>query len=216
MRVPSLNAADLPMSPDPWRHRRKPALSLCVLLCALASASPLFAQDLALQLDPAQTEISFTLGATLHTVHGTFKLKSGTVRFNPVTGAASGTIVVDAASGNSGNGSRDRNMHQKVLESERYPEIAFAVDRFEGRVAPEGQSNLQVHGALGLHGSQHEMTADVSIQVAGDQATVVTHFTVPYVKWGLKNPSTLFLRVSDKVDCDVHAVGHLTNAGTQP
>jgi polyisoprenoid-binding protein YceI len=216
MRVPSAKTADLPATPHPWRQRRKPALSSCVLLCALTSASPLFAQDSTLQLDPAQTEINFTLRATFHTVQGTFKLKSGTVRFNPVTGAASGTIVVDTASGNSGNGSRDRNMQEKVLESRHYPKIVFTVDRFEGRVAPEGQSNVQVHGAFSLHGSQHEMTAEVLLQVAGDQATVATHFTIPYVSWGLKNPSTLFLRVSDKVDVDIHAVGHLTSAGTQP
>lgn len=190
------------------------AVGTAVLLCALTTVSPLFAQDSILQLDPAQSRIRFTLGATLHTVHGAFQLKSGVIHFNSVTGAASGTILVNAASGDTGNGARDRDLRQKVLESGRYPEIAFTVERFEGRVAPQGQSDVQVHGAFSLLGSQHEMTADVSLQVAGDQVTAVTHLTIPYVKWGLKNPSTLFLRVRDTVDVEIQAVGHLTRTGT--
>jgi len=48
--------------------------------------------------------------------------------------------------------------------------------------------------------------------LAGDQLTAATNFVVPYVEWGLKNPSTFILKVSDKVDIDIHASGHLTNA----
>jgi hypothetical protein len=29
---------------------------------------------------------------------------------------------------------------------------------------------------------------------------------VPYVQWGMKNPSTLFLRVSNKVEISIHTV----------
>jgi len=42
-------------------------------------------------------------------------------------------------------------------------------------------------------------------QMANGPATATIHFTIPYVKWGLKNPSTLFLRVSDKVVIDIAA-----------
>jgi len=30
---------------------------------------------------------------------------------------------------------------------------------------------------------------------------------VPYIQWGLKNPSLLFLRVNDHVDIDLRAAG---------
>ena len=84
------------------------------------------AQQITVNLDPAQTKIQWTLGAALHTVHGTFKLRSGSVTFDPQSGAASGEIIVDATSGESGNHSRDKKMHKEVLESQRYPEIIFS------------------------------------------------------------------------------------------
>ena len=82
-------------------------------------------QQTAFQLDPAQTSVKFTLGDVLHTVHGTFHLKRGALQFEAASGKMSGEIVVDAKSGESGSGMRDRKMHKEVLESERYPEIAF-------------------------------------------------------------------------------------------
>jgi len=36
----------------------------------------------------------------------------------------------------------------------------------------------------------------------------VAKFTVPYIRWGLKNPSVLFLHVSDHVDIEIQGVGH--------
>jgi len=33
---------------------------------------------------------------------------------------------------------------------------------------------------------------------------------VPYAKWGMKNPSTLFLKVSESVDIDLSAAGSVT------
>ncbi|MCU1332353.1 MAG: hypothetical protein JWM08_1345, partial [Candidatus Angelobacter sp.] len=34
-------------------------------------------------------------------------------------------------------------------------------------------------------------------------------FSVKYREWGMKNPSTFILRVNDKVEIHVHAVGRL-------
>src|SRR5271154_2149670 len=72
------------------------------------------AQDLALQLDSQRTAINFTLGDVLHTVHGTFHLERGSLRLDPAAGKLAGEIVVDAWSGQTGNGMRDRKMHREV------------------------------------------------------------------------------------------------------
>ncbi len=56
----------------------------------------------------------------MHTVHGTFKLKSCTEWFDPESGDAVGEIFVDAASGGSGNHDRDTDMPH-ILEREHYP-----------------------------------------------------------------------------------------------
>jgi hypothetical protein len=40
-----------------------------------------------------------------------------------------------------------------------------------------------------------------------------THITIPYIAWGLKNPSTFLLHVSDQVEVDIAAVGRLTEPG---
>jgi len=177
-----------------------------LLLCS-STAARAQSQELAFQFAPSGTTIGFTLGDILHTIHGSFKLKRGDVEYNLGTAAVSGALVVDTTSGQSSNRSRDRKMHREILESGRYPEIIFRPDRVEGKVVPAGPSTVQVHGVLSLHGANHELTMPVRVQVFQDHWIADTHFTVPYVKWGLKNPSTFVLRVSESVEIDVHATG---------
>ena len=182
--------------------------------CALAFSQDAGAQDTVVQLDPAKTTVNFTLSDVLHTVHGTFRLKSGTIHFDPSSGGASGDVVIDAASGDSGSHARDKKMNKDILETERYPTIEFFPKHLVGRVAPEGASQVQVEGTFRLHGADHDLTLTFPLQVVGKQLSTSTHFEVPYEAWGLKNPSTLFLRVSNKVQIDIAAVGTLETSGT--
>jgi polyisoprenoid-binding protein YceI len=169
-----------------------------------AAAQP---QELRLEFTPANSAVSFTLGDVLHTVHGSFKLKQGAVEYNFANGTALGQLVIDATSGESGNHSRDHKMHKEILESAQYPEIVFRPDHVEGTVAASGTSTVQVHGMFSIHGADHEMTMPVRVELFSDHWIADTHFTIPYVKWGIKNPSTLFLRVSESVEIDIHATG---------
>lgn len=138
---------------------------------ALLAAASVPTQEVALEMDPAQTKVGFTLPATLHVVHGRFALKRGSIRFDPLTGKVSGELVVDAASGNSGNSTRDRRMNQSILESERYPEIVFRPDRVQGKVAPQGASQVEMHGTLAIHGAEHEIVMPVQVDARDDHYT---------------------------------------------
>jgi polyisoprenoid-binding protein YceI len=180
------------------------------LLAACALAGAVSAQELVLHCDPTQTGADFTLGDVLHAVKGSFALKQGEIRFDPPSGKISGEIVFDATSGHSGNQTRDRKMHKDVLESGRFSEIGFRPDRVDGAVVSSGSSNVQVHGMFSIHGAEHEITVPAEVVFSADHWTVTTHFSVPYAKWGMKNPSLLFLRVGDSVDVAFHAAGGVT------
>lgn len=183
------------------------AAGALLLGCVFAAV----AQDTDFQLDPAQSSVKFTLGDVLHTVHGTFKVKQGALQLDG-TGKLTGQIVVDAASGESGSGMRDRKMHKEVLESARYPDISFRPDRVEGNVPSQGKASVMVHGMFSIHGAYREITVPAQIETSGDRWTANIHFTIPYEKWGMKNPSTLFLRVSDSVEIDLSAAGSIVKS----
>ncbi len=173
-------------------------------------ATALLAQEQVFQLNPSQSEVDFTLADVLHTVHGKFQLRSGVLRFDTSTGAASGELVVDATTGDSGSNARDKKMKKDILETQKYPTIVFTPQKIIGTLPSSGGSQIQLQGIMILHGAPHPMTLVVPVQLNGSSASALVHFEVPYEQWGLKNPSTLFLRVSNKVDIDVHAVGTLT------
>src|ERR1700736_4039901 len=89
---------------------------------SLATENATFSAGLReIEFDSAKCTVQFTLGALLHTVHGTFKVKDATARFDPASGRASGQIEVDVRSGETGDSARDRQMHDNVLESNRFP-----------------------------------------------------------------------------------------------
>lgn len=176
-----------------------------VLVCGIARAT---SQEAEYQVDPSQTSVQFTLGDVLHTVRGTFKLKSGNLQLQ-ANGHITGEIVVHAGSGNSGSAMRDRKMHREVLESAQYPDISFRPDRIDGTVAGDGKSSVMVHGIFRIHGADREITVPAKLDASGDHWSATVHFTLPYAKWGMKNPSTLFLRVSDTVEIDLAAAGNI-------
>jgi polyisoprenoid-binding protein YceI len=183
-------------------------LALAALVLAVVPTS---AQQAALEIDPARTTVHYTLSTSLHTVHGTFKLKSGKADLDLSTGKASGLIVIDAASGESGNNGRDSKMHKEILESQKYPEIRFTPGEVEGHVEMQGDSQVEVKGTFSLHGQDHEFVIPAAVHIAGSELTLDMSFSIPYIKWGLKNPSTFILRASDRVELSIHAIGRWTS-----
>jgi polyisoprenoid-binding protein YceI len=184
------------------------------LLLIAAAASPVILQAQnpvqdKLSLDTARSEVHFTLTDTLHTVKGTFHIQQGDITFDPASGHASGSILVDALSGKSGNPVRDHRMAKDELKAPDFKTVAFAPTRFTGTFNPTGDSTLQVHGLFTLLGTPHEIDVPMQVQVNGDQIHAVGSFTVPYVQWGLKDPSTFMIHVEKEVHVDVDLTGTL-------
>jgi polyisoprenoid-binding protein YceI len=195
-------------------------LSLVLAVVLLANSAqptqqavaPASANLIVLTLDPGRCALRWTLGSTLHTVHGTFALKRGVVRLDPITSTVNGEIVADATSGESGNGSRDRRMHNEILESTRYTEVVFRPDGVAGNIPATGSAALRIHGTLSLHGSDHEITVPVQVELENGQWKGRAKFAIPYVQWGLKNPSNFLLKVDAGVDIDLEMTGGLRNS----
>ena len=198
----------------PTRRARFLRLTTCLLVLGVAwgwSFPPIRAQNAAapvsLELDPSQSKINWELSATFHTVHGTFACSKGTIQFDPGSGKASGEIVADARSGESGDPGRDKNMHQKVLESGKYPEVKFLPDRVDGKMALQGASKIQIHGVFDIHGAKHEFTVPAEVNFSGERWTAKAVFDLPYVQWGMKDPSNMFLHVGPAVNVELELAG---------
>ncbi len=181
-------------------------LPLSLIAAFLASFAQAQAPKVTVHLDPATTEIHWTLDGNAHTTHGTFKLKGGMVSFDPATGAADGELLVDLATGTSGNKDRDAKMQSEVLQSDKYPDAFFHPARITGALKP-GTQTLAAEGSFNIHGADHPLTLQIEVKLDGDQATATTHFAIPYVAWGMKDPSVFLLRVGKEVEVDVVAHG---------
>ena len=178
---------------------------LVVLGLTAAARAQAPATPIAITLDPSTTSIRWTLNTTLHTVDGTFKLKNGVFKIDPATGSVNGEIVVDAASGESGDSGRDKRMQSAVLESAQYPTITFRPTHIDGKIDLAAAGSVVVDGILNLHGQDHPMKITVNLHPQGDGVALATHFTVPFVAWGLKDPSTFVFRTDKQVTLDVEA-----------
>ncbi len=179
-------------------------------------SAPAATWEIVLALDPTQSKVHWNVDSSLHTVHGTFNFKSGSIHFDPATGKAGGEIVVSASSGDSGNDSRDKRMHQEILETAKYSEVIFHPTQVEGRVASSGPSEVKLHGIFSIHGTDHELTAQVHAELAGDHWTGTGKFEVPYVTWGIKDPSNFFLKVKHVVNVELAMSGTAKPTETAP
>jgi polyisoprenoid-binding protein YceI len=181
-------------------------------MAASGVTSQPLASPVSLAIDPAQSKVHYTVPTTLHTVHGTFTVTRGTMNLDPMSGKASGEIVVNAKSGESGNNSRDARMHKEILETTKFPEAVFHPTSVEGKVTASGACEVKVHGTFSVHGSDHEVVALVHAELAGGTWKGNGKFDIPYVDWGIKDPSNFLLKVNHVVSIEIEMNGSVQPA----
>jgi polyisoprenoid-binding protein YceI len=186
-------------------------LACAVILAPAALAPAALAQRQTFAVSPDVSEVRMTLNTTHEVVNGTFHIQSGSIEFDRSDSKMSGLVVVLAASGKTGNDSRDKKMNKEILKVSEYSSVSFAPKTYTGTIAPSGDSTIQVSGVFTLLGTGHDLTIPMQIHIDGSKATARAKFVVPYVQWGLKNPSFLIWKAENDVAIDLNLVGQLSN-----
>jgi len=180
--------------------------SFAVFVLAGLVAPAALAQHQTFVVNPDASEVKMTLKSTHELVNGTFHIQSGSIEFDP----SAPRMVVLAGSGKTGNDSRDKKMNKDILVVEQHATVSFEPKSYAGVIAPSGDSNLQVTGIFTLLGTPHEITIPILVHLEGTSATAKAHFAVPYIQWGLKDPSFMFWKVDKDVAIDLFLTGRLS------
>ncbi len=184
--------------------------AFAVLALAVVLAPAALAQHQTFAVNPDASEVKITLKTTHEIVNGTFHIQSGSVHFDRNTPEMSGSVVVLAASGKTGNGSRDKKMNDQILQVEKYATVSFEPNSWSGVIAPSGDSTIQVTGIFTLLGTPHPITIPMQVHIEGTNATAKAHFDVPYIQWRLKDPSFLVWKADKDVAVDLSLTGQLS------
>ncbi|MGA8730691.1 MAG: YceI family protein [Terracidiphilus sp.] len=181
--------------------------SLAVFAFAVILTPAALAQHQTFVVNPDASEVKMTLKTTHELVNGTFRVQSGSIEFDRSTPKMGGSVVVLAGSGKTGNDSRDKKMKKDILKVEQHVTVSFEPKTYTGAIASSGDSTIQVTGIFTLLGTPHEITIPMFVRLAGASTTAKAHFVVPYVQWGLKNPSFMIWKADNDVAIDVNLVG---------
>ena len=182
-----------------------------VLILALIFAPALLAQHQSFAVNPDASEVRIRLNTTHEIVNGKFHIQSGSIEFDRTTSKMTGTVVVAAGSGITGNDSRDKKMKKDILKVEQFTTVSFAPKAYTGTIAASGDSTIRVTGIFTLLGTPHDLTIPMQIHIDTSNATAKGQFVVPYVEWGLKNPSFLIWKADNDVNIDLNLVGTIAN-----
>ena len=174
-------------------------------------AGVVHAEPMRFELDTERSEVRVVLGATLHTVEGVVPVGPATFVWDADEGSASGRVVIEAGALDTGIDARNEKMHERVLRSAEFPEIIFEATGFDLRQDGEQEMRFVLEGRLTVLGTRHAVELETHARRRGDGSWKArANVDVPYVEWGLEDPSLPLFSVDKYVIVEVKAVGRLT------
>ncbi len=102
-------------------------------------------------------------------------------------------------------------MNKNILKVEQFSTVSFAPKAYTGTVAASGDSAIQVSRVFTLLGTPHDLTIPIRIHIDGLKATARAELIIPYVEWGLKNPSFLIWKAENSVEVQIDLVGEVSH-----
>ena len=98
-------------------------------------------------------------------------------------------------------------MHKEILETWKYQEATFRPTQIDGQLSLTSPSDCKVKGIVNLHGADHEVVALVHSEFTGDHWKGTAKFDIPYIKWGIQDPSNFLLKVKPVVQIELDTAG---------
>ena len=132
-----------------------PALGM-LLVATAATADPE-----PFKIDPAHSNVGFTIRHFFSKVPGSFKTYEGTIMVDPKDLAKTTVDVsIDSASINTGNADRDKHLQSAdFFDVEKFPKITFK----STGVTPQGTNKATLKGDLTIHGVTKPVTLDAEV-----------------------------------------------------
>lgn len=112
------------------------------------------------KIDPAHSEVGFSIRHMVSNVHGRFNDFAGTVEMDPKA-PQKGSVEFHIKAESIDTANADRDKHLKTadfFDVEKFPEISFKSDS----VKPAGKDKYNVTGTLTMHGVSKKVTLPVS------------------------------------------------------
>jgi len=174
-----------------------------ILAQTTAAPVPAPSSRVTLAIDPAMSELAFTIKRPGETIDGVAREYGGEIALDPSDLSAGPSVVltVRAASLATGNRLRDRKMRGTHLEAERFPEIVFRSRSIQVGVEKPGAGGRAalVEGTLGLHGVERDIVVPVVIRYDNGILTAEGSVDLSYTDYGIPIPRFLWLVMDDTI-----------------
>ncbi|HEX9304284.1 MAG TPA: YceI family protein [Thermoanaerobaculia bacterium] len=192
------------------KTKKSVAAGIAIALSGLAlRAEQRPARPLRYRIEVAGSSVRWELPASFRPILGIVPLFHGFVEADPLSSGAWDVrcrIVVPAASMRTGSQLRDRTLREKVLETDRFPEIVFELRRFTGdlsRFRPGETFSVEVAGDLTVHGKTAPVQLPVDVSVFPGAVVLRGSFPVHWKSYGLQDPSfPVVARVNEPMQVD--------------
>ena len=159
-----------------------------------------------ISLNAQNTEISFLLDTTWHTVHGKIKTIQGEASLRDPKDFKSVTINASFSVSDFDTDNEDRDEEMRAcMQSDRFPLVSFELTTAENlcnpsSVTPETPCSFMGKGSITIRDVTKAIDLPAQVKVQDDQTYIVEgDTTIEWPDFGVEDPSILIAKVHSKV-----------------
>ena len=188
---------------------------LAALVVLLALVTPAQAATFAVKRG-GETRVVFVSKAPTETFEGRTDRMDGTLVLDPAALGDSLTVrlEVEMAGLSTGSRLRDHHMHERHLETAKYPTAVFegatVLSPTGASLVPGRTTALRLAGTFTLHGVRRRLVCDAQATLtrdaAGERIAFVVTFPVTLADHAISRPEMLFLKLAETQQVRVSAI----------